>query len=152
MKSETFFPALLLLPTLQLHGVLYTYFSFVLTFFTFAELLCPCTYLVVCCNVRRECRGTAKPPGFQGSTTFASCIPSPALPTAGLPLFHKRVGKGVTSLYEKIGLRLSYDGLFFYPVWTVQEGRIFPLQKTALLGTSSLPEISRIKSMNVVNF
>lgn len=56
LKSATSFSAVILMLTLQLHGILWTYFYFILKFLTFAELLCARTYLVVHWNVQKQCR------------------------------------------------------------------------------------------------
>lgn len=70
LKSETSFSAVILMLTLQLHGIVCTYFYFILKFFTFAELLCARTYLVVHWNVKKQCREHPNLPDFQESYFF----------------------------------------------------------------------------------
>lgn len=75
LKSETSFSAVILVLTLQLYGILCTYSYFILKFFSFAELLCAHTYLVVHCNMQKQCRGTPKPSWLPGEFFFHNLYP-----------------------------------------------------------------------------
>lgn len=70
LKSGTPFSAVILSLSLWLHGILCTYFYFILKVFTFAELLCARMYLVVHWNVQKQCRGTPKPSWLPGKFFF----------------------------------------------------------------------------------